>query len=951
MPLSIEGSQPVYALGECEINIAQRELRIRGLPAPIGGRAFEFLEVLVRSAGKLVTKDELMSRIWPGAVVMEHTLQVHAGAIRKALGPHRDVLKTESRRGYRLLGDWTMQNRTAAIPPIGPTQIHVKDELARTNVALAAAPLIGRSADTQRLLDFLSAYRVVTLTGPGGIGKTTLALHLGRKLLSEFADGCWFVELASLSDPALVPSAVASVLGLMLIGNDISSATVAGAIGRQRMLLILDNCEHVIDVAAELVEAIVSRCPNTTLLTTSREVLRADGEHVYRVPPLAVPPREAARDILDHSAVELFVTRAKAFDLNYTPIPHKLPLIADICRRLDGIPLAIEFAAARMPALGLERLAIGLDNRFDLLTSGRRTALPRHRTLRAMLDWSYDLLTEEERALLCRLAIFRAGFTLDGAGAVSGGELAGLADGIASLLDKSLVAVDPSEVGSRWRLLETIRSYAVEKLAERGEADEAARRHATYFRDLIASAVPDFRSRIPTEELARCSREVDNVRAALDWSFGPGRSPALAVSLTIAAIPLWEHLSLMEECRGRVEQALAALHAATGGDTRLEMQLNAALGGLVRAIAFPEPNVLEMLPALAKALQLAESLGDVDQQLRSLWGLWLLEDRKALRVAQQFSALATMPADRLVGERMIGSSYHFRGNQRSARHHIERALVYDTGRGPGSPIIRFGMDHRLIAQAYLVRILWLQGFPERALRTAESVVERLQVIDHANSRCTALAQAACRIALWVGNLDLAEQYIGHLHDVSTTHALTLWRECGRAYQGLLFIKRGDLQGGISLLRAGFDALYAPAFSGYRLLIFIGELAEALGHAGQVSEGLVTVEKAIDRAERTDEGWIMAELLRIKGELLLLQREQGAAVAAEDHFRRALDVAHQQDSLSWELRAATSMARLLCDQDRSGERAAILQQVYGRFTEGFDTADVRAARAILGSFPT
>ena len=284
----------------------------------------------------------------------------------------------------------------------------------------------------------------MTLTGPGGIGKTTLALEVARGLLGDFDGGGWFVELASLSDPDLVPSAVASVLGLKLSGGTISAESVARAVGEQHLLLVLDNCEHVIDAVANLTEVLVRRCPRTTILATSREVLRIDGEYVYRVPPLEVPAAEAVEPdhILGHSAVELFIARTQALESDFSPRAEDLPTIAAICRRLDGIPLAIEFAAARAATLGIQQVAIGLRDRFALLTGGRRTALPRHRTLRAALDWSHELLPEAERLLLRRLAIFPAGFTLDAAAAVmhdSGLEAAAVTDGIANLVAKSLV--------------------------------------------------------------------------------------------------------------------------------------------------------------------------------------------------------------------------------------------------------------------------------------------------------------------------------------------------------------------------------------------------------------------------------------------------------------------------------------------------------------------------------
>src|SRR5215469_14643042 len=255
-----KGIRPVYASGECEIDLARRELRVLGSPMPVGGRAFEVIEVLVESAGELVTKDELMNRIWPGAVVMENTLQVHVAAVRKALGPYRSLLKTESRRGYRLLGEWTVRRHDAAKLPVGLHRMQVTGESPATNFSAPVTPLIGRSAAQQRLQTLVSAYRVVTLTGPGGIGKTALALELARRVRGEFVDGGWLVEFASLSDPNLVPAAVASVLGLRLGSHTISPEAVGQAIADKNLLLVLDNCEHLVDATAMLAETLMRLC-------------------------------------------------------------------------------------------------------------------------------------------------------------------------------------------------------------------------------------------------------------------------------------------------------------------------------------------------------------------------------------------------------------------------------------------------------------------------------------------------------------------------------------------------------------------------------------------------------------------------------------------------------------------------------------------------------------------
>src|SRR5579863_5220574 len=486
-----EGIRPVYASGECEIDLARRELRILGSPVPVGGRAFEIIEILAQAAGELVTKDELMNRIWPGAIVMENTLAVHTAAVRKALGPYRSWLKTEARRGYRLLGDWTVRRHDAARPPVGLQQMRIDDESPVTNFPAAATRLIGRTAAVAQLRDLMSAYRVVTLTGPGGIGKTSLALKAARGVLGEFADGGWLVELASLSDPTLVPATVAGVLGLTLGAGTISEEALARVVGDNNLLLLLDNCEHVIDAVASLTETFVSRCPSVTILTTSRETLRVGGEYVYRVAPLEVPAVEEVEpdQVRSRSAVELFVARTKALDYDFSPRAGNLREIAAICRHLDGIPLAIEFAAARAAVLGIQQVTVGLRDRFELLKAGRRTALPRQQTLRATLDWSYELLPEPEKRLLRCLSVFPAGFTLAAAVAVmNDGERSASAvmDGVANLVAKSLVSLDRPETVTRWYLLETTRAYALEKLRESGDAGQIARRHAYFYLALFA---------------------------------------------------------------------------------------------------------------------------------------------------------------------------------------------------------------------------------------------------------------------------------------------------------------------------------------------------------------------------------------------------------------------------------------------------------------------------------
>jgi predicted ATPase/DNA-binding SARP family transcriptional activator len=832
---------------------------------------------------------------------------------------------------------------TAALPDVPPA----------TNLPAPSTELIGRAMALAEVTALIAAHRCVTLIGAGGIGKTTLGLEAARQQLGGHRDGVWVAELAPLSDPGLVPVTVASALGLTLPTGAESPDRVASALGSRRVLVVLDNCEHVIEAAARMAEALLRANPHVRVMATSREPLRAPGEYVYRVLSLQVPGEgvEGREALLETPAVKLFVTRAQAMDQHWSLDARTLALTGAICRRLDGIPLAIELAAARTATLGVEGLAARLDDRFRLLTGGHRTALPRHQTLRATLDWSYDLLPPLERQVLHRLSVFAGGFTMEAATAVA--TTAGLGavdvmDGVTNLVAKSLVVVETVGSVTRYRLLETTRAYALEKLTAAGELDATARRHAEYYRGLFERADAELESRPAGEWLSVHGRQIDNLRTALDWAFSPSGDPALGVALTVAAVPLWFQQSLLVECRDRAERARASLgpHPA---DPRREMQLCAALGVSLMQTKGPAPDTIA---AWTTALEIAERLGDLEYQLRALWGLWHFrvsrgECRAALDLALRFGDRVAAPdraPDRPVGERMVGTSLHYLGDQTSARRHLESMLAHYVDSARRSHMIRFQYDQPLVARMILARILWLQGFPDQGLRLARSNVVDAQAIGHGVSLCGAL-EVSSLLEIWSGELEAAERSVAMLLDRSGRSALSVWHARARCLRGVVLVRRGDVAAGSEVLRDGLDELRATDFVPYYTGL-LGTMAQALVGVGQIPQGLATIDEALSRDERDEEFWCLAELLRIKAELLLLAGGSQAPVVAEEHFQRALDWTRRQGVLSMELRCAVGLAQLWHARGQTAAARALLAPVYGRFTEGFATPELQAARALL-----
>ena len=480
------------AFGRFEVRPTRRELLADARPVMLGHRAFDVLLALMEAGGRVVSKDALMARVWGNQVIEENALQAQISALRAALGPDRQLIRTITGRGYQFTGEVSIPPEDADQLP-APAIAHGPPHppMANGNLPEPPSALISRDQELDEIVGLVREHRLVTLTGPGGIGKSRLALAAGHRLRPQFPDGVWFVELSSLSAPRFLPAVVATAIGLEL-GGEISAVRLMQALGNRRMLLILDTCEHILDGAATMAEALLHAEPEIHIACTSREPLRAEGEWIYHVPSLEFPRHEcedAGGDLSRYGAVRLFLDKARAAQPNFAPNQAELSAIAAICRRLDGIPLAIELAVARADALGIAATAARLEDRFQLLTGGRRTALPRHQTLRAALDWSYGMLSDAERTVLTRLSVFTGSFEAETAVAVVGGaafEAPELVKILADLVAKSMVAAQLDGSAVHYRLLDTMRAYALEKL-EYGESKEIRRRHAQHQLDMLAS--------------------------------------------------------------------------------------------------------------------------------------------------------------------------------------------------------------------------------------------------------------------------------------------------------------------------------------------------------------------------------------------------------------------------------------------------------------------------------
>ncbi len=689
-------------------------------------------------------------------------------------------------------------------------------------------------------------------------------------------------------------------------------------------------------------------CPHVTILATSREVLRVNGECVYRVAPLEVPAVDEAEPdhVRSHSAVELFVTRANALSSDFSLQTENLAEVAAICRHLDGIPLAIEFAAALAASLGVQQVTAALSDRFSTLKAGRRTAWPRHRTLRATLDWSYALLPELEQRLLRCLSVFSGGFSFAAAVAVMQDYGTDISDGIANLVAKSLLVLDRAGTESRWHLLESTRAYGLEKLVERGEAGQMSRRHAEFCLALFAPFAVTEQLQAALDDLAAYRREIDNLRAALNWAFGSDGDAALGGELTATSADFWVAASLAAESCEWAGKALRLIGDATG--TRREMVLQCNLGTtLIQTRGMTEAAHA----ALLRALTLAGELADFDFQQRATHHLWSFTYRAAafhdaLAMARQYDESVGLgdPQSRAVADYLVGIPLIFLGEHVEATTRLQQTIDRYPAAFRRRDAIRFGTDLPSAASGLLAVGLLSRGLLDAASREVVHSIDAARITGNPLPLCGALAFASGCVFLSLDEPELVERYGEEL--IERTHKLGLrpLQAVGLCVRGSLAVRRGDPTSGVEPLRRGLAEMRDLSYLLY-YPYFVPEFARALAATGQVDEGLMAIDAALRVAAETGHLWFAPELSRVKVELLVSRGSDAPGVVAELLYR-VMRETRQQHALYWELSAAITLAELLRGQHREAEAHAVLAPVYNCFTEGFSATRLRHAKVLL-----
>jgi predicted ATPase/DNA-binding winged helix-turn-helix (wHTH) protein len=929
--------------GPFELNVAERSLKKANQVIPLGGRAYDILIALLEKAGEAVAKAELIAKAWPDVTVEEGSLRVHLSALRKALGDGQfgdKYIANIQGHGYSFIAPITRL-------PADRDRGGASEGL--SNLPPALGRMVGRENVVLEIRGWLqTGQRLITILGAGGIGKTTVALAVGHAVLADFSGAAFFVDLSTASDKD-VSGAIASALGAdprFVSRRD----ALLDFLHPRRALIILDSCEHLVEKTAEVTDSILQSAPDIHIVATSRETLRVPDERVLRLCPLECPPEQpglTASEVLAYPAARLFVERIRARGGDFSLGDEEAPVVAEICRKLDGIALAIELAAGRAAIFGVRNTVAKLGSRLDLLKFGRRTANPRHQTLMATLDWSHDHLSVVERVLLRRVAIFVGSFTLEAARAVAegvgidGSEIAGA---LGNLVNKSLIGVWTNSRGLHHRLLDTTRAYALEKLATTGERDSIAGRHASFSIQMLESNPVNLFDVEFTEVAVNAVRDdLGNIRAALEWSFGPNGNGPTAIRLAAAASQLLLAMSLLLECRTWMEKAVARM--TPDCDPRHQVKIQAALA---LSLMYTEGNNERVREAFHTALNFAQQHEETHLHLSLLSGMsmylhGLVDAAGTYELALRSVAVAKKtgnPDDAAIADSILGAAYCLRSDQRRAQEHLKRSLRGSLRRFNASQYL---FDLRSSSLSVLTHSFFFSGNLDQAADCAKMNFEEAARSGHPVGLCRAVINSM-RLYFWVDDLEQVESGLAKLEHTAERHSLAPARAVALGFRGRYLVRIGRMVEGIRHLQESLEKL---AIHRYDVVTsdLVSELTVSLAKQNARSEALALIDQSIAAIIEAKRLLRLPAFFLAKGSALA-SGEVPEVFRAEEFFAKAMMQARQESAVPYELRAGLELARIWIGRGEVQKAHDLISPVYCRFSEGFTTPDLISARRIL-----
>ena len=933
--------QQTYAFGPYLLFPERQLLLLGGHPVRIGGRALDILIALVERPGEILSKRQLIERAWPTSTVGEDNLKVNIASLRRTLDAGllpKDFIEAVPGFGYRFVLPVLV---STAADSVSSASSAIQ---ADNNLPTATTRIVGRTDTIDAIGRELAKARLVSIVGPGGIGKTTVGIAAAERELGRFRQGVWMVDFSPLRDHELVPNAIAMAIGVPMNSADTLSA-LCEFLADRNVLMLFDNCEHMARTIASCVSEILTRAGGVTIIATSREPLAIDAERVYRLPSLPVPPASftlGASEAMAFPSVQLFVDRVSDRLDSFALTDTDALAAAEICRRLDGLALAIELAAMRVDAFGVGGVLKQLDDQFRVL-GGRRAGLARHQTLAATLDWSYGLLSTTEAMLLRSVSVFAGPFDIEGASAVSDIPAADAANALLQLAAKSLLATDLDSKGIAYRLLETTRAYCLERLKTSGHEQIVRCRHAKHVLSVLEQATSEWAKVSGKDWGATYWVVIDDLRGALVWAAHNRENSRLRIHLTVAGLLLWNHFSLTEECRVQVSRAVDELEPAGLIGTPFEMQIKAWLGN---STMFTRGLMPEAVEAMRRALDIAIETDNIDYQLRCLRMIGTFElfsgnheaGMTALLACSSVAA-ANDPSALPECESHVAIAELFLGRLPSARQRLESLQQHDLRHVPDLRRLRYQSNRSVDVACVLSQVQWLTGSPDTAERMATTAIGQARAANHHLSLSTALSYA-CPVFYWNGNDEECRCCLEMLDEEARRHGFDVRRPVAMFYRAALACKQSD-SGIVDIERA--IALFQSTGHFARMPYYLSVQAEFLSAFGRLDEAGTIILSAIDCAKQQNEMWCAPELLRIKASILNLsgQSEGAAAVLA-----KSMALARETGALSWQLRSATDLARLYMAGSRTDDAFRALSPVVHGFSEGFKTCDLIAATDLL-----